>query len=236
MEQIRVILIENAESKVNVRRLKSWSSSLFKINEVSNLNLPHGIRNHCKDEDLKIITNNGQLTVVITTLNLDDNHVTRPVESNPNLIALSLYYNEYTSESRITTDEYILRIIYGITIIYLANKRRFLLSGDPDLKNPIHGNIRNCLFDYSQNQKDLREFFFAPSICTECINQLKQYDIPAFDLSTLEKEIKKFKEPWWSKLNSFDKQQPVVIKLAFFLLGVAFSFILFSIKSSLAFT
>lgn len=185
--EIDLVLLGNIKNSIDKNYLKKWHSNIFKIKEISELELPSGkgfLDPECSYEIVRNSINPRRLTFAISNYYFPYNLISHRLSEQ--LINLSIYdFEDVLQDKKLKIEKFLLRFIYGIVTIYLTNNNTL-----PETTNLIHQNVSGCLFDYCRRHSDSLKFHERPEICCDSIAELKKLQRPEDLIENLKKEIK----------------------------------------------
>lgn len=230
MIKIKLITLGNLKYPVNFKKVENWCSQIFKTDhagEVQAISNAVGPDWSYPDNQLAVLIRPDKsydFTVGIINAKLQDNYYLRRLENN--VCILSLYETaEIVKEANLTIENFIVRNLYEICLIYL--------EGGNQIKNSAYGvahdETRNCLFDMNANKADIIFSTEHPKICTSCKARIMNSQVPKDSLQTIERELGNLKKALYYRIMDFVKLHPIftliISSVVAVLLNVLASFI-----------
>jgi len=207
-----IITLGHIKHRINVDRIRSWPSKLFKISGISACtNIPDGKVGwqQFTDDDLDFVRldTNADITVAITEYALEENYYIRRITSG--VVVLSLYeVADVLGRQNIPIEHFIIRNLYEIAMLFLLyGSLQPTRTGVPSI---IHDETRSCLFDMNGLKCDVEYSTSKPSICSQCHAALSRSQLPNDTLRKLEKELKRIRKPLYHRIVGFVKQRPIL--------------------------
>jgi hypothetical protein len=237
-EKIDIMILGNIPYKGLFRNISKWKSEIFEISISSSIkNLPDPshemeyLNQSFMDSQLMEIMgpDSDRLRIGIIFADLESNFYVRRISDKSAVISIKttqFYLNAYN----ISTENFVLRTIYLIYILYLETKQQFTIEA---YKIP-HIETRGCLFDLNGLHSDVIHNTEQPIICEQCYARLSNKQLPNNLLNNLKKELKKIRKKRRERLELFIKNQPylsILISIFFgILLNILANFIYDAIK------
>lgn len=224
MVKVKLVVIGGISKELNLKRVLEWKSGMFSIcqdivrfNLNSYPDLPHrGFSDnnleHCLPtmEQINKNSDNNEdwnITFYVMSIPLEDNYYSRTLNNNRIVVT----YNEVKNHLRdknIPLENYLLRLIYAYTLIYMAKKEKELSMRDEDYFS--HEDSRGCLFDMCGTYQDFDYSSISPTICEECSHKIVQRNIPNGTIQQLRKELKGLRQTWNHRLNLWLQTHPII--------------------------
>jgi hypothetical protein len=192
---ISLVTVGNLKYPLDFSYLKNWSSDLFKIDhgastigQIPNADgTDNNVWEYPKEQLRKMIRRepSGDITFALINAPLEGNYYMRRLGDN--IVVLSLYeMAEIIKDSNFTIENYIIRNIYEVVVLFLGNQRTV-----PDSSFTwSHDETRGCLFDMNANKSDIIFSMDKPTLCNPCRNRLLSSQIEASVLPSLDNELK----------------------------------------------
>ncbi|MGC1377626.1 MAG: hypothetical protein WA821_15435 [Anaerolineales bacterium] len=210
---ISLVTVGNLKYPLNFDDLKKWPSALFKIEHGASIGqIPNaqGTDNdeweYPKEQLRKIIHRepSGDITFALINAPLEGNYFMRRLGDN--IVVLSLYeMAEIIRDANFTIENYIIRNVYEIIVLFLGNQRTV-----PDSSSTwTHDEIRGCLFDMNANKSDIIFSMHNPTLCTQCRNRLLSAQIDSNVIPSLTHELKKLKKEFFFRMIEYVRAHPI---------------------------
>lgn len=212
MEKIRISLVSLGSLKypVDIAYLEGWKSSLISIKHGSSVgHLPNadGIeweRTNEQLHDLLKADPGADFTLGIINSPLEDNYYMRRLGNK--VAVLSLFeMAEIVRYSDFTIENFILRNIYELAVLYAANSALI----PPEAYSWTHDDVRGCLFDMNANKSDIVFSLDRPKLCEACTTQVKSKQISAGFLPTLDRELARIHKARYYRMTEWVKMHPL---------------------------
>ena len=208
---ISLISLGSLKYSVDIKYLEAWKSKLIKIRHgaaVGHLPNAEGENweyTNTQLKDLIIPDRSASFTLALINAPLENNYYMRRLGSN--IAVLSLFeMAEIVRDSDFTLENYILRNVYELTVLFAANNS--LLPADANTWT--HDDVRGCLFDMNANKSDILFSMHKPNLCASCGSRVltKQVD-PSF-LPGLSKDLPKIKKALYFRMTEWIKTHPIL--------------------------
>jgi hypothetical protein len=119
---------------------------------------------------------------------------------------LSLYeMAEIVSAENFSIENFILRNIYELAVLYAANSSLF----PSDSYTWAHDDVRGCLFDMNANKFDIVFSLNAPILCHACRTKVMSKQLSADFLPSLDKELKRICKSRYYRITEWVKAHPL---------------------------
>lgn len=171
MHPLKIIIVSLGSLKypVNMSYLVGWKSQIIKISHgasVGHLPDAEGDNWEYTCDQLGALVhadNNASFTVALISAPLEDNYYMRRLGDK--VAVLSLFeMAEIVRFSDFTIENYILRNIYELAVLYAANGALI----PSDTYSWAHDDVRGCLFDMNANKSDIVFSLHQPTLCDGC--------------------------------------------------------------------
>lgn len=212
MKKIRVSLVSLGSLKypVDIAYLESWKSNLITIQHGSSVgHLPNadGAEWERTNEQLRNLLNadtGADFTLGIINSPLEDNYYMRRLGDK--VAVLSLFeMAEIVRYSEFTIENFILRNIYELAVLYAANSALI----PSDAHSWTHDDVRGCLFDMNANKSDIVFSMHRPTLCDACTARVKSKQISAGFLPDLQKELARIHKARYYRMTEWVKTHPL---------------------------
>lgn len=191
--------------------LEGWPSQIIKLSHGSSVgHLPdaEGENWEYTCDQLRSLVHadsNANFTVALISAPLEDNYYMRRLGDK--VAVLSLFeMAEIVRFSDFKVEDYILRNIYELAVLYAANDALI----PSDAHSWAHDDVRGCLFDMNANKSDIVFSLHQPKLCDACKARTlsKQVD-PGF-LPALTNELQKIKKALYFRMAEWVKAHPIL--------------------------
>lgn len=119
---------------------------------------------------------------------------------------LSLYeMAEIVRFSDFTIENFILRNIYELAVLYAANSALIPADG----YTWAHDDVRGCLFDMNASKPDIVFSLDQPTLCNACTTRVSSRQISPDFLPTLTKELKRIRKARYFRMSEWVKGHPL---------------------------
>lgn len=212
--KISLVSLGNLKYPVSVSQLEAWKSDVVAIK--------HGAAvGHLPDSDdgnwgysdqslLGVLTldNDSDFTVGLINVPLQDNYYMRRLGDK--VAVLSLHeMAEIVRYSNFTIEQYILRNLYELVVLFAANGRLI----PPDYTDWAHDEVRGCIFDMNSSKTDIVFSLHRPKLCPACKTRVSSKQVPSGFVSTLERELSRIKKTLFVTMSEWVKLHPVLALL-----------------------
>lgn len=210
---INLILAGNTAQQVNTKTLGAWRSELFTIGNNANIHhLPdpdgtesnhHGYPDH-QLRNLFRAADNADLTIAIISSPIEHNLFMRHLGGT--LAVLSLYeMRDIVTQHGYSVEHFILRMLYPSVCLARINPILDRLANCP-----VHAETRGCIFDYMGFKRDIIFSMHKPRVCTACQHELAQHQLPEKFSLNLENELRKLKQPAFTRMKNWVECHPYI--------------------------
>lgn len=219
IQKISIVVLGHLKYPLDISKIEKWQSSIFKIHSsasVNHLPNPNGSNWEYSDDQLRTILSeelNSDFTVGLTDACIENNYYMRRISEKT--AVLSFYQMaEICRDSNFTLEQYILRNIYELAVLYQTNGT-LITSINTNL---THDAIRGCIFDMNANKLDIIFSLHRPKLCLECKARISSRQIPTDLIPKLEDELQRIRKPLFFRLSELIKNHPIfaLIITAFF--------------------
>lgn len=233
MHPLKVSLISLGSLKypVNIAYLEGWTSQLLTIQHGASIgHLPNaeGSEWDYTDKQLgALIQADGHADFTLALINapLEDNYYIRRLGDK--VAVLSLFeMAEIVKFSDFTIENFILRNIYILAVLYTANGGCI----PTDALSWAHDDVRGCLFDRNASKSDIVFSMHKPKLCDGCRTRLLSKQVNSGFLPALDKELSKIKKALYFRMTEWVKTHPL-----YALAITAFSAIILNLIASILF-
>jgi len=211
--KITVATIGHMPADFKKTRITSWRSEIFEITgEIESYALSKdsdGLGWEFTDKNLEeVLPDNfqGDFLVAIVNVPLELNWYTRRLRNN-RLVFTFHEIKDILIFSNIPLENVIYRLLYAYTLLYKRSGNRIPMTGEHT--NFAHDETRGCLFDMNGIKTDIIYSLHKPSICSQCVENLKREKVSNEVISKVQKEIKKIKKPLFYQITEFIKKHPI---------------------------
>ncbi|MEW6562495.1 MAG: hypothetical protein AB1400_04605 [Pseudomonadota bacterium] len=208
--KISLLKLGNLKYPVYLSQIERWKSDLISISSIKEIAvLPNAEGENWEYTDKQLSTlishnNDGDITVAITNVPLENNFFLRRLSNN--VCVLSLYeIAEILNFSGLSTEKFIIKVLYEIITVYLENQQKIPVSA----YTIAHDETRGCIFDMCASKYDIIHSSSNPTICSSCKTRLSSKQMEKHFISKLENELQRIKRPLFYKISDFIKQHPV---------------------------
>jgi hypothetical protein len=238
--QLKITLVSLGSLKysVDIKYLEAWKSPILKIKHgaaVSHLPDSNGDDwQYTKSQlnDLILPDKSASFTLALINAPLEDNYYMKRLSNN--VAVLSLYeMAEVVRQSDFTIENYVLRNIYELTVLYAANSSLLPV----DAHSWAHDDVRGCLFDMNANKSDILFSMHKPNLCETCKARVLSKQVDPNFLPYLIKDLPKIKKTLYFRVTELVKAHPIyalfITSVFAIFLNLVASFIFEKIKSYL---
>lgn len=213
MHQLKITIVSLGSLKypVNMSYLEGWKSQIIKLSHGASVgHLPDAEGDNWEytcDQLRSLVSadNNASFTVAIISAPLEDNYYMRRLGNK--VAVLSLFeMAEVVRSSDFTIEDYILRNIYELAVLYAANGA--LIPSDS--YSWAHDDVRGCLFDMNANKSDIVFSLHQPKMCDACKTRVLSRQVDSGFLPALSKELQKIKKALYFRMSEWVKVHPIM--------------------------
>jgi hypothetical protein len=233
MRSLKISLVSLGSLKypIDMAYLEKWESQLLVIQHGASIgHLPNaqGIDWVYTDEQLSTLIQadrDADFTLAIINAKLEDNYYMRRLGNN--VAVLSLFeMAEIVRLSDFTVENFILRNIYSLAVLYAANGELFRT----DAFSWAHDDVRGCLFDMNANKSDIVFSMHKPKLCDGCRARVLDKQVNSGFLPALDKELSRIKKALYFRMVVWVKAHPL-----YALAITAFSAVVLNLIASIIF-
>jgi len=228
--KISLVSLGALKHPVNVSLLEGWQSRVFKLHHdasVGHLPDADGDDWQYTDACLRGVLQqdpDADFTLGIINVPLEGNFYLRRLTDKTGV--LSLYeMAEIVLYSEFTLEQYILRNIYELSVLFAANGKLI----PSDYGSWAHDEVRGCLFDMNSSKSDILFSMHRPKLCPACKTRIAAKQVPAELFSALEQELPRIKKALFSRMTEWVKLHPIfallIASASAVLLNIVASFI-----------
>lgn len=228
MDTLKVTIVSLGSLKypVNMAYLEGWQSKLIKLSHGSSIgHLPDAEGDdweYTKEQLGSLVgaDDNASFTVALISAPLEGNYYLRRLGSK--VAVLSLFeMAEIVRSSDFTVENYILRNIYELAVLYAANGA--LIPADS--YSWAHDDVRGCLFDMNANKSDIVFSLHQPKLCNACTAKVLTKQVGLDFLPTLSDELKKIKKALYFRMSEWVRAHPILALIVAALSAVSLNLI-----------
>lgn len=208
--QIALVTVGGLKQAIDFPKLEKWQSKIIKIQHVSTVpHLPNGEGpGWCyPDSQIRKLVKpatGADFSVALINAPLAENYYMRRISKN--VAVISIYEMAgIIAASGNTLENFILRNIYEMAVIFAANQKLF----PDDAHTWAHDDIRGCLFDMNADKFDIVCSMHRPILCRHCETRVATKQIAPDFLATLSRELKRIEKPLFSRMQSWVKRHPI---------------------------
>ncbi|HEY9685821.1 MAG TPA: hypothetical protein V6C52_02470 [Coleofasciculaceae cyanobacterium] len=223
MSKIKISLVSLGRLKypVNMAYLQGWKSRIFTISHDSEiLHLPGANGSdweYTTDQLAGLVhpTHNADFTIAIIGAPIQDNYYMKRVGEK--VAVLSLHeMADIVRFSDFSIEHYILRNIYELVVLYVANGKLF----PANTYTWVHDDVRGCLFDLNSNKPDIVFSMHRPNLCDACKSRVLSLQIDTDFLPALNNELPRLQKTLYFRISDWVKAHPICALLITLLSGI----------------
>ena len=229
--QISLVSVGTIKYPVNFGYLEHWSSRIIMIRHGASIgqipNAEGSDWEYPNEQLAKIIKRDAtaDITVALINVKLEANYYMRRLGDN--VAVLSLYeMADIIRFSDFTVENYILRNLYELVVLYTANNQVLPTSA----YTWAHDEVRGCLFDMNASKPDIIFSMHRPILCHACRNRVLGSQVDVGFLPALYKELSRIRKALFFRIIDWIKRHPLWV-----LVITALSGILVNLISSIIF-
>lgn len=229
--KISIVSLGSLKHPVDMAYLEGWKSQLVTIKHGASIgHLPNAEGENWEYTSSQLCSlikadDEACFTVALINAPLEDNYYMRRIGNK--VAVLSLFeMAEIVRFSDFTIENYILRNIYEIAVLYEANGALI----PTDAHSWAHDDVRGCLFDMNANKSDIVFSMHQPTLCDSCKARVLSKQVNSGFLQTLDKELSRIKKALYFRMTEWVKAHPVLT-----LIATAFSAIALNLIASIIF-
>lgn len=232
MVHVRLVIMGNIISDLDLSKITHWKSELFTIEkEVKRGILPQKAdspNGNWEYSDLLLedtfskmnYTSPVDITLFIIDAPIQDNWLSRILSGNRIVIT---YYQvkEILQKENIPLENYILVRIYMYGLLWMAKSNKELTQNDEYAI--LHDYRENCLYDTCGIKSEVIYKCVQPIICEQCKAYLMSHGVAKDDVYIAEREQKKLKRNLYYRLVHRLKSYPIITFMLSCCLAIALS-------------
>lgn len=210
-QKVTIVSLGSLKYPVNMSYLEEWKSQIIKISHgasVGHLPDAEGDNWEYTSDQLGSLVhadNNASFTVALISARLEGNYYMRRLGDQ--VAVLSLYeMAEIVRFSDFTVEDYILRNVYQLAVLYAANGALI----PPGAYSWSHDDVRGCLFDMNANKSDIVFSLHQPKLCDACKARVLSKQVDSRFLPELSKELQKIQKALYFRMSEWVKAHPIL--------------------------
>jgi hypothetical protein len=212
MHPINISLVSLGSLKypVDIAYLEGWKSQLVTIKHGASIgHLPNaeGLNWQYTNDQLNGLIkedDDASFTLALINAPLEDNYYMRRLSNK--VAVLSLFeMAEIVRFSDFTIENFILRNIYELVVLYAANGALI----PTDAHTWAHDDVRGCLFDMNANKSDIVFSMHQPTLCNACRARVLSKQVNSGFLPQLEDDLSKIKKALYFRMAEWVKTHPL---------------------------
>jgi hypothetical protein len=212
MKHIKVAIVSLGSLKypIDIAYLEGWHSDFMKIvhgASVGHLPNAEGDNWQYPNDQLRQLIHadpEANFTVALINAPLEDNYYMRRLGDK--IAVLSLFeMADITRFSYFTIENYILRNIYELVVLYAANGQLI----PSDAHSWAHDEIRGCLFDMNASKPDIVFSMHKPTLCQSCRTRILSKQLNSGFLPALDRELAKIQKALYFRIAEWVKEHPL---------------------------
>lgn len=212
MRPLKVSLVSLGSLKypVDIAYLEGWTSQLFKVQHGASIgHLPNaeGSEWDYTDKQLGALIqadSDADFTLALINAPLENNYYMRRLGDK--VAVLSLFeMAEIVRFSDFTIENFILRNIYELTVLYAANGKLIPI----DAHSWAHDDVRGCLFDMNASKPDIVFSMHKPKLCDGCRTRVLSKQVNSGFLPALDKELSRIKKARYFRMADWVRTHPL---------------------------
>lgn len=209
--KVTIVLLGSLKYPVSMSYLEGWRSQIIKISHGASVgHLPDAEGDNWEYTSNQLgslvhADNNASFTVALISAPLEGNYYMRRLGDKVAVISF-FEMAEIVRFSDFTIENYIIRNIYELAVLYVANGALI----PSDAYSWAHDDVRGCLFDMNANKSDIVFSLHKPKLCDACKARvlLKQVDSGFFP--ALSKELQKIRKALYFIMSEWVKDHPIL--------------------------
>lgn len=233
--KVTIVSLGSLKYPLNMAYFEGWKSSIIKIGHGAAVgHLPDAMGDNWEYTSNQLgslvhADSNASFTVALINAPLEDNYYMRRLGDR--VAVLSLFeMAEIVRSADFTIEDYILRNIYELAVLYAANGALI----PSDAHTWAHDDVRGCLFDMNANKSDIVFSLHKPILCEACKTKVLSKQVDFEFLPKLSSELQKINKARFFLISELVKAHPVwalaVTAVSAILLNVTASFIYDKVK------
>ena len=212
MHRLKISLVSLGSLKypVDIAFLEGWKSQLVTIQHGASIgHLPNAEGSnwdYTRDQLSALIQADSDASFTLALINapLEDNYYMRRLGGK--VAVLSLFeMAEIVRFSDFTIENYILRNIYELIVLYAANGALIPV----DAHSWTHDDVRGCLFDMNANKSDIVFSMHQPTLCNSCRARVLSKQVNSGFLPALDEELLMVKKALYFRMTEWVKTHPL---------------------------
>jgi len=228
MRKLNVSLVSLGSLKypVDITYLEGWSSQILTVKHGASINhLPNAEGNQWDYTDAQLnnliqVMPDADFTLALINAKLEKNYYMRRLGNK--VAVLSLFeMAEIVRFSDFTIENYILRNIYELAVLYAANGELI----PPDTFSWAHDDVRGCLFDMNASKPDIVFSMHKPKLCDGCRSRVLSKQVNSGFLPALDSELSRIKKSLYFYMAEWVKTHPLCAFTITAILAVIFNLI-----------
>lgn len=229
--KIKLIILGASSCLFSLKKIKKHKSSFFKIVEIDHkVNLPepdhysYSLSQKYLDKQLIDIIGIDEdiLRIGIINCYLQDDFYLRRISHKTAVLSINTPL-DILSESNISVENFIIKNIYEIVIMYIISNFKLDSEKADSLR---HQDTRKCLFDLNGSISTIKYNTEHPILCSTCRDKISNANLPSVDFTKrLEKELSKIKKSKTITIELVIKKYPLLSILITIILGIIINII-----------
>lgn len=191
--------------------LEDWDSQIIKITHGASIgHLPDAEGDNWEYTSGQLSSlvhadDNASFTVALICAPLEGNYYMRRLGNK--VAVLSLFeMAEIVHFSDFTVENYILRNVYELAVLYAANGALF----PSDAYSWAHDDVRGCLFDMNANKSNIVFSLHQPKLCDACKARVLSKQVDSGFLPALSEELQRIKKALYFRMSDWVKSHPIL--------------------------
>lgn len=208
--KVSLVSLGSLKYPVDISYLEGWDSQLFTVQHGSSIvHLPNAQGSEWDYPDKQLSTlikadSEADFTFALINAPLESNYYMRRLSDK--VAVLSLFeMAEIVRYSDFTIENYILRNIYELVVLYAVNGKLI----PPDAHSWTHDDVRGCLFDMNASKPDIVFSMHKPKLCNGCKARVLSNPVNSEFLPALDKELLKIKKALYFSMAEWVKIHPL---------------------------
>lgn len=208
--KISLVSLGSLKYPVNISKVEHWRSRIFTVFHGASVNhLPNAQGqnwSYPNEQLIELIRSDERADITVGLINapLEDNYYMRRLDNK--IAVLSLYeMGEILGIYNLTIENYILRNLYELAVLYSANGCLFPF----DAHSWAHDDVRGCLFDMNASKLDIVFSMHKPILCDQCKGRVLKTQIDPKLLPALNKELPRLTKALYFRISEWVKRHPL---------------------------
>lgn len=208
--KISLVSLGSLKYPVDMAHLEGWPSRILTIQHGASIaHLPNAEGPEWVYPDRQLATliredGDADITLALINAPLEDNYYLRRLGNK--VAVLSLFeMAEIVRFSDFTIENFILRNIYEMAVLYAANGNLFPTG----YQSWAHDDVRGCLFDMNASKPDIVFSLHRPKLCDACRARVQEKQVNSGFLLALDKELSKIKKALYFRMAEWVKANPL---------------------------